>query len=196
MKLALFLAALLVCGCGKTPPVPTTPESGPLTGALLTEYAPRVAKRGVYDDAARGILEDPEVVTLYSVKPADFRKHGYRPRDEDWRSVEKLVEALGDGEGVLGSLVLEDRKQLGEIVGRVYRGFFDVDRVAGCFDPRHALVFRRGDVEVAALICFECHYLVVFNPHGGKVHMHGFIQADLETLLNGLLRAADIPIAP
>ncbi len=171
-------------------------NDGPLTGTLLTEYAPRLAERGNYDDAARAVLENPEVVTLYSVKPADFRKHGYRPSGDDWRSVEKLVRALEEGEGVLGSLVLDDREQLGEIVGRMYRGFFDVRKVAGCFDPRHALVFRRGTVYVAALICFQCHYLVVFNPNGGRVRRNPFIQGDLKTLLNGVLRAAEIPIAP
>ena len=196
MKLALFMSALLVSGCGEASPPPATPGDGPLTHALLTEYAPRLAKRGIYDDAARRVLEDPEAVTLYSVESSDFGDYGYGAQwEKGERTVDKLVEELESGEGVLGSIALDDRERLGEIVGRLYRGFFNVDRMAACFIPRHALVFRRGDVTTAALICFECLYLVAFNPHGGTVHRYGFIQEELRTLLNGILRAADIEIA-
>ena len=72
--------------------------------------------------------------------------------------------------------------------------------VAGCFEPRHALVYTRGDESVISLICFQCHYLVTLQaePPESQKHVRQGFQDTTPSLrddLNGILRDAGIKIS-
>lgn len=173
--LILISAALLsgCCGCprGATYPAPQA------TGVLLTEgyYADMLQaarteseyRAKTLSDEGFTTLASPESVVLVSVDPEIWRDGG-RP-EEDPRVADDLsphahvLVMLETGSGVMGRLEVPN-DLYARTAWELYDSIEFTQEVAECYDPRHALVFRRAGHVLVCVICFECDYVAFLEP--------------------------------
>ena len=187
---AMVLSVVFLAACGDiTPKGPPVPNAGDL-------LARHVRVGAVISEEGRAILAKPERVTLHSIEPGTWREYGYGRNTEPTPLAHALA-ALGEKTGVLGTLQLKKASQREAVREALFAGFIEEGPEAACYDPRHALIYEKGDATVAVLICFECHYAVVLERTTEKGRYKAFQDPQgLKPRLNGLLGAAGIPLAP
>lgn len=96
---------------------------------------------------------------------------------------------------VLGKVEITSPAKRKEIMDALYRGISSSNRwdMAKCFWPRHGIRVSVNDVMTDYVICFECHQLHVSS--NGKTETEPTTNKP-QVLLNKLLRAENIPLAP
>lgn len=205
-RLFVLLLALALTACGddkpsdpptEDPPTEVSteeppPATEPTRAGGLAAHA-RVA--AVLSDDARAVLGAPDRLTLHSIEPAEWREYGYGRRTDPTPLANALA-LLEEKKGVLGSLSLDDAKERAAILEATYAGFIETGPQAACYDPRHALVYERGEETVIVFICFACHYAVVLEATTEKGRYTSFQDPQgLKPRLNGLLERAGIALA-
>lgn len=200
-RILVLLLALALTACGDDKPAeppttePSTTEPPTAEPTRVDELAAHERVAAVFSAEARAILAAPDRVTLHSIEPKHWRDYGYGGNTEP-TPLAHALEALKQGQGVLGSLPLEDAKQRAAVLEATYAGFIDVGPQALCYDPRHALVYEQGEATVLVFICFACHYAVVLEATTEKGRYRSFQDPEgLKPRLNGLLEAAGIALA-
>jgi hypothetical protein len=130
------------------------------------------------DAAIDDVLANADVVELWSINTAEkestgkfqfYNSAGFAPLKKDTEQRERVLAA-------------------------VRQGIREGDGRAFCFEPRHALraVYKANTVEI--VICFECSGIDAFL--NGKC-VQGFTTASSpEALLNQILKAGGVPLAP
>ncbi|MCA8939316.1 MAG: hypothetical protein KDB07_05900 [Planctomycetes bacterium] len=104
------------------------------------------------DAKIRDILENANDFELVTTEP-----HGKRPQDEGTKDDPRLY-----GYRILGRAKVSSKEQA-RLVNELYQGIAaNKGEVAACFDPRHALVAKKGEDRVELVICFECLSMNVF----------------------------------
>ena len=194
-----LVAVLAACGdrSDGTPEPSNTPSTDPVAeapppSAALANHE-RVA--AVLSEGGRAILAAPERVTLHSIEPGIWREYGYGRNTEPTPLAHALA-ALKENKGVLGSLPVDDAGERESILEGVYAGFIEMGPEAACYDPRHALIYEKGDATVAVFICFACHYAVILeaSTETGRYKAFQMVKG-LKPRLNGLLTDAGIKLA-
>jgi hypothetical protein len=110
--------------------------------------------KDLLDELARS-----ESATLYAIDEDEYDVGLYRTVRMD---LTQLLGKLQSGDGVYGKITL-DRN--GAVAAAKAIDASADDRWGGvqCFYPRHVLVMRGKKHQMAAVLCFECQYLVVFD---------------------------------
>jgi hypothetical protein len=143
---------------------------------LFTLAAATAAGNAIPTDAAKALHESRSAV-LYSLEP--------------WSPHANPKPAL-HGFKILGKKRIDGaayKVAVGEFEAAV--GRWD-DRMAACFDPRHAIRVASGGHEFEFLLCYACHQMEVYRD-GEKVAVLG--AAGSSKPLNALLAAAKLPIS-
>ena len=159
--LMALVATLAACG-----------ERGGAAGGGSAEAPPigRDEKQvlSAFGDEGRGVLEDANHLTLFTLNPQRLVDGELSPETERVH-----------GYGVLGQAVIEDAGERRRLVEAVYEGLKGEGAgPAKCWIPRHALRFVRGSKAFTILICFQCTWVYIYEDHveGGEV-----IEAEHET---------------
>lgn len=134
------------------------------------------------------VLTHAEAFFVVSLDPAVHRPWGYGKEADDGQPLARWLAAVADADGVYGRVAVDDPETRGELVKALVAGRSAAGPATGCYDPRHAIVARKGDVTVAVHLCFACNYAVVLDPTttaGGLVDFHdvGGMKARLDALL-------------
>lgn len=173
--LILISAALLsgCCGCpgGTTYPAPEATgillPDGYYADLLAGERAESEYRAKVLSEEGHKTLMAPESVVLLSLDPDLWRDAG-RPEEDSLadNSLSPQAHALEmakAGRGVMGRLEVPNDLHA-RTAWELYSSVEFTQEVAECYDPRHALVFRRTGHDVVCVICFECDYVGFLEP--------------------------------
>jgi hypothetical protein len=155
-----------------------------LAGAALLAWEPW---RGYGDEGL--VPDDPDDVILFSIdgkamrEPEEFGK----PSDR-----ELLYECP-----VLGRTAVTDPALRRQVVAAVRRDIGAAQgEQASCFVPRHVLRVTKGGRTVDLVICFECHN---YRAYADGTHIAGgapSVGNRSQKLLNRVLAADGVPLAP
>ena len=94
---------------------------------------------------------------------------------------------------VLGKMTV-DAETRDAIVRELDRSTRNADQGKRCFWPRHALCAANGNKAIDYVICFECHWIWVFDGDNRIVEIG--TESEPQELLNRLLAAKEIPVVP
>jgi hypothetical protein len=97
---------------------------------------------------ASEVLTGTEVIELYSLDPEKENRttDGFR----GWK--------------VLGKTTVRDETMRQKLVAALREGVEESDKgSAGCFNPRHGIRVTHKGATVDFVICFECHYVYVYE---------------------------------
>lgn len=120
-------------------------------------------------------------MTLYSVHPD--REKPQSPEDRRFHGYPIL------GETDVGESTARQRvaREIQEAVAASDGG------ASMCFNPRHGIRVTREAKTLDFLICFECDAIYIFD---GEVRIDSSALHGSGAIINGILHAAGIPIAP
>ncbi len=198
-RILILLLAVALTACGTEP---TQPAGDPVDAPIVHEPVPESPQGGdrvfvhprvanAFSEGARAALHAPEHVTLHAIDPSAWRDYGYGRNTEPTPLAHALA-ALKAKRGVLGSLPVEVEARR-SITKSVYAGLIESGPVAGCYEPRHALVYEQGETTVVVCICFQCHYLVALEAGTAKGRYTSLQDPDgLKGRLNAMLAEAGI----
>jgi hypothetical protein len=144
----------------------------------------------------RAILEQADRLEVVSVDPEVHRSFGYGTEAAEPRPLERWLTALAETDGVFGRVTVSDAGERAAIVSALLDGVAHPQPAAACYDPRHALLARRGDATVVVHLCFACGALVLFDAATTDVRRVSIGDpAGLQQRLDALLLAAKVPLA-
>ncbi len=164
--------------------------------ALLIGAAPVArAEEALAPDVA-AVLADADAFAIVSIDPKVHRPWGYGKEADGGRPLARWLEAVAGAEGVYGRVEVAEAAERAAIAKALAAGRAAEGPVAGCYDPRHAIVARKGDVTVAIHLCFACHYAVILTADTAKGTLASFQDVGgLKARLDGLLRAGKVALA-
>jgi|GEM_PF-3354093 len=175
-----------------------------LAGSLLVLAALAVAApAGAGDDPRaavpptfRDVFEHADAVEVVSIDPKVHRAWGTGREDGDGGPLARWRTAVAEAEGVYGRVAVTDPTVRTAILAGLAAGVAHPGPSAACYDPRHAIVARRGDVTVTAHLCFACNTVVFLDAATATGRQASFGDPDgLQARLDGLLTAAKVPRA-
>ena len=153
------------------------------------------AEEALAPDVA-AVLADADAFAVVSIDPKVHRPWGYGKEADDGRPLARWLEAVAGAEGVYGRVEVADGAERAAIGKALAAGRAAEGPAAGCYDPRHAIVARKGDVTVAIHLCFACHYAVILTADTAKGRLVSFQDVGgLKARLDGLLRAGKVALA-
>lgn len=101
------------------------------------------------------LIESDEFI-LYSLSPIDDY-----PDHENLASYLKNKKKIS-GSVILGEMQIKDIATRAKLIDAMYQGINASDGTsASCFNPRHAIMARKGRRNISAVICFECMNIYV-----------------------------------
>ncbi len=158
---------------------------------------------GAGDDPARAlpttfrdVFQQADVVEVVSIDPNVHRAWGNGREDADGRPLARWLTAVAEAEGVYGRVAVTDATVRAALLSGLSAGVAKPGPRAACYDPRHAIVARRGDVTVAAHLCFMCNTVVFLDAATAAGQPEAFGDpAGLLARLDGLLKAAKVTLA-
>lgn len=166
-----------------------------LSSLVVVGAAPIARAEEALPASVAEVLAGADAFAVVSIDPKVHRPWGYGKEADGGRPLERWLEAVAGAEGVYGRVEVAAAERA-EIVKALEAGRAAEGPVAGCYDPRHAIVARKGDVTVAIQLCFECHYAVILEAGTAKGQMASFQDvAGLKARLDGLLRAGKVALA-
>lgn len=163
----------------RAPPLPTLDEAT-LAKTLTAEQ--------------RAIIETPDSLTVFSIDPTErwrnFAKDAERP-------IEAIEKALRDSKKTLGHTAIQSAGARMELAMKTL-GLIQADAMqARCFDPRHALLFEKGDQKLCLIACFQCSNMALVDAGGMRKYLIAIDDVSgLKGRLNGILTRRGISIAP
>jgi hypothetical protein len=140
---------------------------------------------------AREAFSKANSITLYSVA-ADRFDHFGMGRAEASSPADALA-ALDEGDGVFGSIVIDDADTLKKIRNGFFGGYQRSEVGAFCYLPHHVLRLRGDGVDLQIHLCFECYYATVLDAPATKYEAFND-RKGLKDLLDAKLAAAKIPV--
>ena len=137
-------------------------------------------------DALEVVSLDPRVHQTFA--------RGYGPAVND--PLARWLVALAEADGVHGRVLIADAAVRAALIDELATGPASASPATGCYEPRHAIVARKGDVTVAIHLCFQCDYALVLKATTTEANLVSYGgTAALKARLDGILRAAKIPLA-
>jgi len=136
---------------------------------------------------ARGVPDDPDEVTLFSIDGMSMRN----PVDRDRPADRELLYEFP----VLGRVSMTDPELRRRVVAAVKRDLDSSDSEALCFYPRHMLRVVKGGRTTDLLICFQCNRYQMYVD--GKLARSQYLPVGTGSreLLNQILADAGAPLA-
>jgi hypothetical protein len=145
----------------------------------------------------RSALAEAERFEVVSLDPDVHRGFGYGEGREAPEPLARWLVALAEADGVHGRVAVSDAATRRALLDGLEAGLAQPGPPAGCYEPRHALVARKGDVTVAVHLCFACNFALLLDPTTKEAKLTSLGDPKgLQARLNALLRAADVPLAP
>jgi ribosomal protein L7/L12 len=145
----------------------------------------------------RAVLAEAESLEVVSLDPNVHRGFGYGEGREAPEPLARWLVALAEADGVHGRVEVGDAATRRALLEGLEAGLAQPGPPAGCYDPRHALVARKGGVTVAVHLCFACNFALLLDPSTKEAQLTSLGDPKgLQARLNALLRAADVPLAP
>lgn len=141
--------------------------------------------------AAKKALSDATSITVYSVA-SEVYDHFGNGRPERSAPADSL-DALVEGDGVFGSVVISDSATIETIRDAFLRGYLEEGPAAFCYDPHHILHVKGGGGELQIHLCFSCHYAAVLLGPATRYDIYQDV-AELGALLDSILARAKIPV--
>ncbi len=167
-----------------------------LSSLVVVGAAPVARAEEALPASVAEVLAGAEAFAVVSIDPKVHRPWGYGKEADGGRPLARWLEAVAGAEGVYGRVEVAEAAERAAIMKALVAGREAKGPVAGCYDPRHAIVARKGDVTVAIQLCFECHYAVILAPDTAKGAMLDFQDVGgLKARLDGLLRTGKVALA-
>ncbi len=141
-------------------------------------------------------LRTADALEVVSLDPGVHRSfaRGYGPEVADPHA--RWLVALAEADGVHGRMTVTDAVTRAAIVDELAKGPPSAAPATGCYEPRHAVVARKGDATVAIHLCFQCQYALLLEASTTQAGLLSFGgTATLKVRLDDVLRVAKIPLA-
>jgi hypothetical protein len=134
-------------------------------------------KENMLPGDAKEVLEKPDQFELLSLDPYKTDKEqGFHNHP------------------VLGKTTIKGEKDRKKIVSALLKGIADnKGEVGKCFEPRHGIRVKHADKTVDFVICFHCKHIHVYV---GDKKTNLRTTGSPQTVFDGILKAAEVPLAP
>jgi len=131
------------------------------------------------------IPDHPDSITLFSIDGT-----------ENWKG--KTTGETLYGCPVIGSVEVTDPDQRREVIAAVKSAIRNPpEQRLGCWMPRHVLRVTAKGKRIDVVICFECHSYRSYHAETESARAGGGqIAPEAESLLNGILAKAGVPVVP
>ncbi|MDB6121223.1 MAG: hypothetical protein JWQ71_216 [Pedosphaera sp.] len=134
----------------------------------------------------------PAQVTMALDKGEKFVLYSLESTKLDATGQKSSVTKQFHGFRVLGKTEIKKPDARKELLGALYQGIADSSgAIAKCFNPRHGISVTYSNETVDLLICFECHQIVTFSPHGKMVTT---TDSPMK-VFNSALKKANLPVS-
>jgi hypothetical protein len=174
LVLALATGGTLASAAHPTPPPHAPPAPKPPEKPFVGRDTEAV--KAAFPGTDRDVLEQPESLELLSIHP--YPDGDGKPANE---------KESFQGYKVLGRAAVTEAAERRALVEAVYKGLNDrYGPAPACFNPRHALRAKKGEVTVDVVICYECETVQVHS----KAHPDGRKTVRSATTASGVLDKA------
>lgn len=112
----------------------------------------------IVSPALRAFFETADSLELYAIDERVYATWGYGGAT-DPSPLATALASLDQGKGVFGKTPIRRAAVRRDVLERLWDGAGNTDRVAKCYEPRHALVATKGADRAVVFLCFACFYV-------------------------------------